>query len=822
MALRIGSSQFGNRKTISSTGHRRHPPAFERLDDRMLPSLALPQGLDRGLAGHASPAFVRFSPAVGTTTPTGFTPYQIRHTYGIDQLGLDGAGQTIAIIDAYDDPNIAYDLHQFDVRFGMPDPPSFMKIGQSGGAPPTARDRTGQWEMEEAADVEWAHAIAPGANILLVEANDNSSANLFAAVDFARYQPGVSMVSMSYFDNEQYFSDPSNNYHYLTPPGHAGVTFVACSGDTGVQSYPAASPNVVAVGGTYLATDASGQYLGETGWGGSGGGISIVEVQPAYQKGVVTQSVSRRTNPDVAYNAGYGVAVYDTYNNSFLAPWSSFRGTSAGAPQWSALIALADQGRALRGLGTLDGPSQTLPLLYHLPALAFHDITSGSNQRGSAGLGYDLVTGRGSPIADQVVTRLIQPFAVADGGTTLYQLDESGYLWRYNATGWSRMASNTLSYAVQPNGRLWTLGADGVLRMWTGSSFEYRRSDVRTMVVDGTGRVDVLTTDFPTTANTIWRYIDGTGWQEIDAVANVRTMVVDGTGRLDVLTVADTIWRYIEGAGWQEIDAVGDVRTMAVDGTGRLDVLTAASTVWRYVEGAGWQEIRAAGDARAMAVDILGWVNVLTTANTIWRYRGAGWQEIDAVGNVRAMAVDGLGRVNVLTTANTIWRYLGAGWQQIDAAGNVRSMVVDGLGRVNVLTTANTIWRYVDSTGWREIDPAGNVRTMAVDGTGRLDILTTGGTIWRFVDGAGWQAIYAGNAQTMVVDGTGSLYILDTGRNLSRYIERIGWTMIDGNHDVRSIAGAGDGAIYVVKTNDTVWLYTVSGWTFLGWLVTFV
>src|SRR5262249_37393588 len=397
-----------------------------------------------------------------------------------------------------------------------PDPPSFLKVNQDGGGNLPAPNRG--WVTEIALDVEWAHAIAPGANILLVEADDLSDSNLRAAVDFARYRPGVSVVSMSFGHNEQYFGDPYNNYHFLTPPGHAGVTFVASSGDTGVPLYPATSPNVVAVGGTSLTTDASGHYVGEIGWGGSGGGISIVEVQPAYQKGVVTQSVSRRTNPDVAYNAGNGVAVYDTYNNGFLAPWSSFRGTSAGAPQWSALIALADQGRALRGLGTLDGPSQTLPLLYHLPALAFHDITSGSNQRGSAGPGYDLVTGRGSPIADQVVTRLIQPFAVADGGTTLYQLDESGYLWRYNAAGWSLLAFNTLSYAVQPNGMLWALGADDVLRVWTGTSFEYRRSDVRTIVVDGTGRLDVLTTDFPTTANTIWRYIEGAGWQEIDAV----------------------------------------------------------------------------------------------------------------------------------------------------------------------------------------------------------------------------------------------------------------------------------------------------------------
>src|SRR5262249_57728331 len=105
----------------------------------------------------------------------------------------------------------------------------------------------------------------------------------------------------------------------------------------------------------------SGNLLGESAWSGSGGGISLFEAQPAYQNGIPQTSTSR-ANPDVAYDAdpNTGFPVYDTFNNSVSAPWSQFGGTSAGAPQWAALVAIADQGRAVAGLSSLDGPSQTL------------------------------------------------------------------------------------------------------------------------------------------------------------------------------------------------------------------------------------------------------------------------------------------------------------------------------------------------------------------------------------------------------------------------------------------------------------------------------
>src|SRR5205807_7791047 len=126
----------------------------------------------------------------------------------------------------------------------------------------------------------------------------------------------------------------------------------------------------------------SGDSIKESGWNGSGGRISSVESQPAYQNGLVTQSRTLRTNPDVAYDAdpNTGFPVYDSFNNGTAAPWSQFGGTSDAAPQWAGLMALVAQGRG--AAGSLDGPSQTLPKLYALSQTNpkdFHDITTGSS-----------------------------------------------------------------------------------------------------------------------------------------------------------------------------------------------------------------------------------------------------------------------------------------------------------------------------------------------------------------------------------------------------------------------------------------------------------
>jgi len=384
-------------------------------------------------------------------SPVGLTPDQVRHAYGFDQIMFgstvgDGTGQTIAIIDAYDDPQfvsrnsdpdvnndpafLASDLHQFDVQFGLPEPAGFFKkVNQNGGSsfpstdPAGPSQNNGSWALEEALDVEWAHAMAPMANILLVEANSASDANLIqAAVNYARSQPGVVAISMSFSGSEfsgPFGSETAYDTYFTTPSGHQGVTFLAATGDTGQPSgYPAYSPNVLAVGGTTLSIDGSNNYVSESGWSGSGGGLSTVESQPSYQTGIVTQSSTKRANPDVALIADTGVAVYDSWDYPSTG-WSIFAwgGTSLATPCWAGLIAIADQGRSVLGQTSLDGRTQTLPFLYQMPPSNFHDITSGNNGF-AAGTGYDLVTGLGSPIAPAVAGSLASVGSSVNGTIT--------------------------------------------------------------------------------------------------------------------------------------------------------------------------------------------------------------------------------------------------------------------------------------------------------------------------------------------------------------------------------------------------------------------
>jgi hypothetical protein len=381
-----------------------HPPALPAGAHRVSPTYVL-----SGRGGAARP--------LDGPGPSGYGPGDLAAYYGFDQISFggvagDGTGQTIAIVDAGDDPTALGDLQGFDAYFGLPDPPSFTELNQDGGT--TLPPPVSGWALEIALDVEWAHGMAPGAKIVLVEANSSNFDDMDIAVTTAASLPGVSAVSMSWGSDE--FSDEATlDSTYTTPAGHAGVTFVAASGDGGAPPlYPSSSPNVLSVGGTQLLL--GGDSPGESGWIGSGGGISAYEPQPAYQKGVVTQSSTMRTTPDVASHADSNPGVSVRLDGS----WWQVGGTSASAPQWAALIAIANQGRAKAGLGALDGPGQTMSKLYALPASDFHDIVTGGslgNPNYLCGPGYDLVTGLGTPVANLLaphLTSVVKLTAVPD------------------------------------------------------------------------------------------------------------------------------------------------------------------------------------------------------------------------------------------------------------------------------------------------------------------------------------------------------------------------------------------------------------------------
>lgn len=387
--------------------------AIEELDARSLLSSGSVMASDVALPT------IRIDHPFASAGATGYTPAQLQAAYGFNRIsiasGINGTGQTIAIVDAYNAPTIRTDLQAFDRAYGLPDPPSLTVMSQTGSTtalPPNdpSPNRQNDWEVEEALDVEWAHALAPGAKIVLVEANSANDSDLMAAVRTAASLPGVSVVSMSWGGSED-SSELTEDSVFKTPVGHQGVTFLASTGDSGQPGgFPAYSPNVVAVGGTTLNVGATGNYLSETAWADSGGGISRYESQPSYQHGVVTQSTTRRTIPDISFVAdpNTGVGVYDSFSFGTATPWEQIGGTSLSAPAWAALVSIVNQQRVQNGLTTLDGSRQLLPMLYQLDQTnpsVFHDITSGNNGF-AAGRGYDLVTGLGSPVVNLLVPAL--------------------------------------------------------------------------------------------------------------------------------------------------------------------------------------------------------------------------------------------------------------------------------------------------------------------------------------------------------------------------------------------------------------------------------
>jgi hypothetical protein len=345
-------------------------------------------------------------------------PAQMRTAYGVNLVSFGpvagtGAGQTIAIIDAYNDPNIIADATAFNQQFGLQafnvaGGPTLHVVNQNGGTSLPVNAGGSGWDLEESLDVEWAHSIAPQANIVLYEANSSGFSDLFTAIQTAAAAPGVSAVSMS-FGSSEFSQQALFDSVFTTPSGHSGVTFLASTGDSAAPGdYPAFSSNVVAVGGTSLNINSGGNYVSESAWSDGGGGISQVESQPAYQQGKVNgTSSTRRTVPDVSMDAdpNTGVYVLDSYEGG----WFQVGGTSLSSPMWAGLVSIADQGLALQGDPALDGRTQTLPILYNLPSTDFHDVTAGNNGY-PATPGYDLATGLGSPVANLLIPDIVSRY----------------------------------------------------------------------------------------------------------------------------------------------------------------------------------------------------------------------------------------------------------------------------------------------------------------------------------------------------------------------------------------------------------------------------
>ena len=336
---------------------------------------------------------------------SGFCPSGVRTAYAFNSLiansTMNGTGQAVVIIDACGDAAIASDVATFDKQFGLP--AINLTVYKPQGTP--CNNPTG-WGLETALDVEWAHAMAPGAAIHLVEAKSASNANLFGAWNYSLQHKLGLVFSNSWGGSGSCPSTAQSNLKFATK---LGVTILASAGDSGAwgsgQTLAAQQPSdcqtVVAVGGTTLKVGTGNAYSSESAWSGSGGGYVPSTTEPTYEStATITDSYSELAKPDVAAIAdpSTGVWVYEKASGG----WFVVGGTSVACPIWAAFLTDVNSWRAANafgGLGNLD------PFLFANIygvggasanySAAMHDVTSGSNGW-SAGTGFDAATGIGS------------------------------------------------------------------------------------------------------------------------------------------------------------------------------------------------------------------------------------------------------------------------------------------------------------------------------------------------------------------------------------------------------------------------------------------
>ncbi len=382
----------------------------------IVPDSSIEQPQDVGIRAHTNHLLLvpASSPSPAASTPSGYSPSTIRSAYSlpssVTQGSTNGGTGVIAIVDAYDYPTAQSDFDTFANQYGLPSStsnkcngsnPCFVKVYATNSKP---RANCG-WAQEEALDIEWAHAMSPYAQVVLVEGKSNSFSDLLYAVDVATkivnsggyvVTGGTPLtkageVSMSWGGSE-FSSETSYDSHFNNT---TNTVYFAASGDTGGKTiYPSASPYVVAAGGTTLNMNGS-TFVSETGWSGSGGGPSLYEPIPYFQVGIVASTM--RGIPDFSFDAdpNTGVSVYDSTSCQGRSGWLVFGGTSVASPSLSGIVNSA---------GNFYSPSQqelvTIYGTYSSTSYAtdFRDITSGTAGSNTAGVGWDFVTGVGSDL----------------------------------------------------------------------------------------------------------------------------------------------------------------------------------------------------------------------------------------------------------------------------------------------------------------------------------------------------------------------------------------------------------------------------------------
>jgi subtilase family serine protease len=395
-ALVAGCAGGGTNSTLPGAPGTVSPGSTNRVAES---HSAIGPGTSHDVCGPANPGTARChakirddAAAHGTAGPTGYNPADIQAAYALPS-STAGSGQTVAIVDAYDDPSAESDLSVYRSQFGLPPCTTangcFKKVNQTGG---TSYPRAnGGWAEEISLDLDMVSAVCPNCKIILVEASTSSMANLGTAVNTA-VKLGANAISNSYGGGDS-SSDSSYDTSYFK---HPGVVVTASAGDSGYGAeYPAASQYVTAVGGTSLKKDSSARGWSETVWSSSGSGCSAYDPQPSWQSGVanITSVCAKRAIADVSADAdpNTGVSVYDSYAYQGYSGWLVFGGTSVSSPIIASVYALAG-----------NAASVTYASYPYTHTSALNDVGSGSN--GTCGnllcnatAGWDGPTGLGTP-----------------------------------------------------------------------------------------------------------------------------------------------------------------------------------------------------------------------------------------------------------------------------------------------------------------------------------------------------------------------------------------------------------------------------------------
>jgi subtilase family serine protease len=406
--------------------------------------------------GKGAPGFADCEASFGIPC---YTPQLYRNAYDLTPIlnkGFTGKGQTIVIIDSFGSPTALSDLKQFDKDYGLPDPPSFQELAPLGTAPldPNSSDQAG-WAEETSLDVQWSHALAPDANIIVLTSPVSETEGVQGLPQFLELEEYAlqhhlgKIISQSWAATENTLNTPAGQQvirdfnNFYREADAQGVTIFGSAGDSGTANvdvnnnifpfptvnFPASSPWITAVGGTSLFADQNGNYQSETVWNdgandATGGGVSQEFAEPFYQLGLPhsTQQIlnGHRGVPDLAINADPNTPVpvflgfLSQFNLGLPNGYFLFGGTSEGSPAWSGITADLNQFLG-HPVGFLNPTLYALNLNKFDYARDFHDITVGNNSQltntpavpgFNATKGWDPTTGVGTPIVQPLFNTL--------------------------------------------------------------------------------------------------------------------------------------------------------------------------------------------------------------------------------------------------------------------------------------------------------------------------------------------------------------------------------------------------------------------------------